>query len=126
MIKKLIILGATGSIGRNAVDVAAAHPSDFKVEALAARYSLEECQKLSSLLGARCYCGEDAAVRAVEENDANICLVSTVGLSGLKPTLLAIEKGMWELADRRFLQMEFLIDALGLDRGGIKSTKKSE
>lgn len=39
---------------------------------------------------------------------------------------LAIEKGMWELADRRFLQMEFLIDALGLDRGGIKSTKKSE
>lgn len=94
MIKKLIILGATGSIGRNAVDVAAAHPSDFKVEALAARSSLEECQKLSSLLGARCYCGEDAAVRAVEENDADICLVSTVGLSGLKPTLLAIEKGM--------------------------------
>lgn len=39
---------------------------------------------------------------------------------------LAIEKEMWELADRKFLQMEFLIDALGLDRNGIKSTKKSE
>ena len=31
---------------------------------------------------------------AVEENDADVCLVSTVGMSGLRPTVAAIEKGM--------------------------------
>lgn len=94
MMKKLIILGCTGSIGRNAIDVASAHPSDFKVVALAARSSREECDLYASRFGARAYCGEDSAVRAVEENDADICLIATVGLSGLKPALLAIEKGM--------------------------------
>ena len=53
--KKIIVLGATGSIGLNALDV---------------------------------------ATRAVGENDADICLVATVGLSGLAPTMAAIEKGM--------------------------------
>ena len=33
-------------------------------------------------------------VRAVEESDADVCLVATVGMSGLKPTIAAIEKGM--------------------------------
>jgi 1-deoxy-D-xylulose-5-phosphate reductoisomerase len=94
MMKKLIILGCTGSIGRNAIDVASAHPSDFKVVALASRSSREECELFASRFGARAYCGEDSAVRAVEENDADICLIATVGLSGLKPALLAIEKGM--------------------------------
>ena len=30
--KKIIILGATGSIGRNAIDVALSHPDEFKVD----------------------------------------------------------------------------------------------
>ena len=94
MAKKIIILGATGSIGRNAIDVALSHPDEFKVVALAVRNSREQCEELARELGAKPYCGEDAAVRAVEENDADICLVATVGMSGLKPTMAAIEKGM--------------------------------
>lgn len=92
--KKLIILGATGSIGMNAIDVVRTHPGEFKIVALSALRSREKCEALAKEFGALSYVGEDAAVRAVEENDADICLVSTVGVSGIKPTLIAIEKGM--------------------------------
>lgn len=92
--KKLVVLGATGSIGLNALDVVRTHPDDFKVVALAALRSREKCEALAAEFGTRAYVGEDAAVRAVEENDADICLVSTVGMSGIRPTLAAIAKGM--------------------------------
>ncbi len=78
----------------NAVDVVSTHPDAFSVVAVAAHRSRERCEAIAKELGAKCYVGEDAAVRAVEENDADICLVATVGMSGLKPTLAAIEKGM--------------------------------
>ena len=92
--KRLIILGATGSIGTSAVDVVRAHPGEFSVVALSALSSRDKAEALAAEFGARAYVGEDAALRAVEENDADICLVSTVGLSGLRPTVAAIEKGM--------------------------------
>ena len=94
MPKRLIILGATGSIGLNAIDVVRTHPEAFRIVALAVRHNRERAEALAAEFGARAYAGEDAALRAVEENDADICLVATVGLSGLRPTLAAIEKGM--------------------------------
>ena len=92
--KKIILLGATGSIGASAADVVRTHRDAFRVVAVTALRSREKCEALAREFGARAYVGEDAAVRAVEENDADVCLVATVGQSGLKPTLLAIEKGM--------------------------------
>lgn len=94
MPKKIIILGATGSIGLNAIDVVMSHRDEFCVTALAALRSKDKCEQLARSLGAKAYVGEDAALKAVEENDADICLVSTVGMSGLMPTLAAIDKGM--------------------------------
>ena len=94
MPKKLILLGATGSIGTSTVDVVRTHPDDFKIVAVSALHSKEKCEALAREFGAKAYVGEDAALRAVEENDADICLVATVGMSGLKPTVAAIEKGM--------------------------------
>ena len=92
--KKIIILGCTGSIGMNAIDVVMAHPNDFKVTAVAALKSKDKCEAFAAALGAKAYVGEDAAVSAVKENDADICLVATVGESGIAPTIAAIEKGM--------------------------------
>lgn len=92
--KRIIILGATGSIGMNAVDVIRSHRDEFSVSAVVAHMSREKCEELANEFGCRAYVGEDAALRAVEENDADICLVATVGMSGLKPTLAAIEKHM--------------------------------
>ena len=67
MTKKIIILGATGSIGESAIDVVLSHPDEFKVVALAARSSREKCQAYAEKLGAKAYLGEDSAIRAVEE-----------------------------------------------------------
>lgn len=92
--KRLILLGATGSIGTSAVDVVRTHPDDFRLVAVSALRSREACEALAREFGARDYVGEEAALRAVEENEADVCLVATVGASGLRPTLAAIEKGM--------------------------------
>ena len=94
MAKKVILLGATGSIGTSAVDVVRTHPDDFSIVAVSALRAREKCEALAREFGARAYVGEDAALRAVEENDADVCLVATVGMSGLRPTVAAIEKGM--------------------------------
>ncbi len=92
--KRIVLLGATGSVGTGACDVVRANPDAFKVVALAARANRAAADSLAHAFGARAYVGEDAALRAVEENDADIAFVATVGLSGLAPTLAAIEKGM--------------------------------
>ena len=92
--RRIILLGATGSIGTSAVDVVRAHREEFEIAAVASLRSKEKCEALAREFGARAYAGEDAAIRAVEENEADVCLVATVGLSGLKPTVAAIEKGM--------------------------------
>lgn len=92
--RRIIILGATGSIGMNAIDVVRTHRDAFQIAALAVLHSREKCEALAREFGAKAYVGEDAAIRAVEENDADVCLVATVGMSGLRPTLAAIEKDM--------------------------------
>ena len=90
--KRIILLGATGSVGTGACDVVRAHPDEFKVIALAARSNRAAAEFLAHEFGSRAYVGEDAALRAVEDNDADLVLVATVGLSGLAPTLAAIER----------------------------------
>ena len=92
--KRILILGATGSIGTSACDVVRTHPSDFCIAGLAVRSNRERAEALGREFGAPVFCGEDAAERAVAETDADLVLVSTVGLSGLAPTLAAIEKGI--------------------------------
>ena len=94
MSKRIIILGATGSIGTSTVDVVRSHRDDFTIVAVSAYSSKEKCEAIAREFGAKAYVGEDAAERAVEENEADICLVATVGMSGLKPTVAAIAKGM--------------------------------
>ena len=92
--KRIILLGATGSIGSSTVDVVRTHRDEFSIVAVSALRSREKCEEIAREFGARAYVGDDAALRAVEENDADICLVATVGTSGILPTLAAIEKGM--------------------------------
>jgi len=92
--KKVIILGATGSIGRSAIEVAMERPQDFRVVAASAAQSAQVCMDFAAKLGARAYVGEGSSLRAVEENEADVCLVATVGESGILPTMAAIKKGM--------------------------------
>ena len=121
MAKKLIILGVTGSIGMNAVDVVSSNPGLFDVVAVAALRSKSQCEAVASVLGARAYVGEDAALKAIEENDADICLLSTVGISGLTPALAAIEKGMdIALATKEVMVMAGELVVAAARRRGVK------
>ena len=121
MAKKLIILGVTGSIGMNAVDVVSSNPGLFDVVAVAALRSKSQCEAVASVLGARAYVGEDAALKAIEENDADICLLSTVGISGLAPALAAIEKGMdIALATKEVMVMAGELVVAAARRKGVK------
>lgn len=121
MAKKLIILGVTGSIGMNAVDVVSSNPGLFDVVAVAALRSKSQCEAVAAVLGARAYVGEDAALKAIEENDADICLLSTVGISGLAPALAAIEKGMdIALATKEVMVMAGELVVAAARRRGVK------
>ena len=93
-VKRIILLGATGSIGSSACDVIRAHPEAFRVAALAVRSSRERAEALGRAFGAPVFCGPDAALRAVAETEADLVLVATVGLSGLAPTLAARARGL--------------------------------
>lgn len=92
--KRILVLGATGSIGTSALDVIRTHPDDFRLAGLAVRSRAEEAARLGRDFNAPWFAGEDAAVRAVRETQADLVLVSTVGLSGLQPTLDAIDRGL--------------------------------
>ena len=92
--KRIALLGATGSIGKSACKVVREHLDDLRIVSIAARSSRAAAEGLAGEFGAKAYVGDDAAVRAVTEIDADVALVATVGLSGLVPTLAAIDRGM--------------------------------
>lgn len=114
--KKIVILGSTGSIGKNAVDVIATHPDELQAVALAANKNARTVLEQAKLLGVKTVAVADevaassiagecrdsgitllSGARALEEaactEGADTILVSTVGLSGLKPVVAAIEAG---------------------------------
>lgn len=91
--KRILLLGATGSIGSSACDVIRTHRNAFSVAGVAVRSNRDRAEALGREFGAPVFVGEDAAVRAVEETDADLVLVATVGLSGLLPTLAALARG---------------------------------
>ena len=112
--KRLIILGSTGSIGRQALEVVAALPGEFEIVGLGARQDVEAlaqqarryrpravalvdeaaAAKLKDTLppGVKVFTGPDALRRAASI-DGDIVLVAVVGIAGLLPTLDALRSG---------------------------------
>ncbi|MDR1861339.1 MAG: 1-deoxy-D-xylulose-5-phosphate reductoisomerase [Bacteroidales bacterium] len=116
MKKKIAILGSTGSIGVQTLDVVAQHPDCFEVELLTANNNIEllaaQARRFKPLTvvtanpdryGALCQllAGEDISVlagpqaldAAVRSSDAVLVVAALVGYAGLSPTLAAIESG---------------------------------
>jgi len=114
-VKRIAILGSTGSIGTQTLDVIARHPDRFQVECLAAgrnvdrllgqirqfRPSLvavrdrEAAEKLKPHVAAetRIVYGEEGLIEAAASTDADFVVTAVVGSVGLKPTVAAIEAG---------------------------------
>ena len=91
---RLAILGATGSVGRQALDVVAAHPDRLRVTALAARTRADELRRIAAALGVgRIATGDEDLVPLVTADDVDLVLVATPGIAGLRPTLAALAAG---------------------------------
>jgi len=107
---RVLILGSTGSIGTQALEVIAANPDRFEVVGLAAGGGSPEllarqraetgvtniavADPAAALhVGDVTYSGSDAATRLVENIQADVVLNALVGALGLEPTLAALASG---------------------------------
>jgi 1-deoxy-D-xylulose-5-phosphate reductoisomerase len=91
---RVAILGATGSIGQQALDVIAAHPGRLVVTALAARSRIDTLIALAMKLNVtRIATGDDDLVALATAEDVDLVLVATPGIAGLRPTLAALAAG---------------------------------
>lgn len=92
--RDVVILGSTGSVGTQALDVARANPDRFRVVGLTAGGSNPELfdRQVDEWRPAYSGLGEDASVEAAGL-DADVVLNGITGAVGLRPTLAALEAG---------------------------------
>jgi 1-deoxy-D-xylulose-5-phosphate reductoisomerase len=115
MTRSLTILGATGSVGSQALDLVARNPGRWQVEALTANSDAEGLAAAARASGARfAAVGDDKAYGALKDalfgsgiepaagaealceaarRPGDIVLTAIVGAAGLGPTLAAVERG---------------------------------
>ncbi|MDE6310528.1 MAG: 1-deoxy-D-xylulose-5-phosphate reductoisomerase [Muribaculaceae bacterium] len=115
-LKRLAILGATGSIGMQTLDIVRRYPELYRAEVLSAGSRVDELAALArefrpSLvviarrelegrlraalepLGIAVSSGPEALCAAAESPDVDMVVTATVGYSGLEPTVRAIRAG---------------------------------
>lgn len=92
--RRVIILGSTGSIGTQALDVIAANPERFEVVGLAVGSNRDEMQRQAERFGVtNVAVGHADAEELVRSIDADVVLNGITGSVGLGPTLAALETG---------------------------------
>ncbi|MBL7842124.1 MAG: 1-deoxy-D-xylulose-5-phosphate reductoisomerase [Cyclobacteriaceae bacterium] len=114
--KKIAVLGSTGSIGIQALDVIASHPDLLQAEVLTANHNAsllieqarkynpnavvianeslyEQVKQVLADTDVKVYAGENALCSVLQMDSIDIVLTALVGYSGLKPTISAIEAG---------------------------------
>jgi len=94
--KKVIVLGSTGSIGTQALEVIADNPERFELIGIAAGtnkdLALEQARKFG-LDESMIAFGSDQATQLAREVDADVVLNGITGSVGLGPTLATLESG---------------------------------
>lgn len=92
--RRVIIVGSTGSIGTQALDVIRANPDRFKVVALAAGKNEELLTEQAREFDVQhTGLGADVATRLIEDVDADVVVNGITGSIGLKPTLATLQTG---------------------------------
>jgi len=114
--RRIAILGSTGSIGTQALDVVRQHPDKFEVELLTANNSSEllirqaiefdannvvicneskyaEVAEALQPKGVKVFAGMDSVCDLISSNNIDMVLTALVGFSGLRPTIAAIKAG---------------------------------
>lgn len=125
--RRIALLGSTGSIGQQTLDVVRCFPDQFQIVALAARSNVallsqqvrefkpslvacfadaSEAEEKAHRLLPEALLGEQGLLAAATCPDADVVVVATSGLIGLKPTLAAIGAGkVIALANKETLVM---------------------
>jgi 1-deoxy-D-xylulose-5-phosphate reductoisomerase len=116
MPKKIALLGSTGSIGTQTLDVISRYPGEFSVEVLTAGSNIKllarqaiTYQPDSVVIGdqsyyqqlrealkdypVKVYAGEEAIEQVVRGSNIDLVVAAMVGYSGLKPAISAIRAG---------------------------------
>lgn len=114
--KRIAILGSTGSIGTQTLNVVRRHPDDFSVEVLCAGNNAElliqqalefdpntvviankalntQVQEALSTTDIKVFAGEESICDVMEMGSIDIVVAAIVGFAGLRPTMRAIEHG---------------------------------
>jgi len=116
MPERIALLGSTGSIGTQSLDIISRYPDKFVVEVLVAGNNIDLLTKQaktfqpdSVVIGnknlykqlkenlkhtsIKVYAGDDAIEQVVESSSIDVVIASIVGYSGLRPTVAAIKAG---------------------------------
>ncbi|MCX8528765.1 MAG: 1-deoxy-D-xylulose-5-phosphate reductoisomerase [Rhodoluna sp.] len=92
--RRVIILGSTGSIGTQALEVIAANSDRFEVVGLAAGSNTELLESQAHAFGVKkAVLGAEAATELVETTNADVVVNGITGSIGLAPTLAALRTG---------------------------------
>ena len=149
--RNVVVLGSTGSIGRNAVIELAEHCAQFRTIGLVARNSIallaeqaallnaetavttdfDKKAELASVLPASCRAdaGDDAMLELVTRPDVDVVLCAIVGTAGLRPVLAALACGKFvALASKELLCMagDIVMAAAKSSPGGMLIPVDSE
>ncbi len=127
--KRIVILGSTGSIGQNALSVVSAHPDQFEIVGLSANRSIKQLEsqilkfrpklvavadsfaaqklknRLNSATRTEILVGQDGIITLAKMTEADLVLEGMGGSIGLIPTLSAIKAGN----DLAFVNKEVLV-----------------
>ena len=92
--RRVIILGSTGSIGTQALEVIEANPDRFEVVGLAAGKNAELLAEQAAKFAVKhAVQGAEAATKLVEDLDADVVINGITGSIGLAPTLATLKSG---------------------------------
>jgi 1-deoxy-D-xylulose-5-phosphate reductoisomerase len=116
MLQKIALLGSTGSIGTQTLDIISRYPDQFKPEILTAGDNVDllisqakrfhpasvvisnkgHFKKLKESLkdtGIKVFAGNDEMEQVIAGSDVNVVVAAIVGYSGLRPVIAAIKTG---------------------------------
>ncbi|HHM23689.1 MAG TPA: 1-deoxy-D-xylulose-5-phosphate reductoisomerase [Bacteroidetes bacterium] len=141
--KRLVLLGASGSIGQNALDVISRHRDQFSLAAMSVHRRVDilagkiqefrpaavaitgepvdrDAVRLIRETGVRVYLGPEGLLEMLRETDFDLALNAIVGAAGLMPTVECIRKGRnVALANKESLVMAGEIVTRLADQQGV-------
>ena len=130
--KKVLVLGCTGSIGSNTLNICRAFPQKFSVCGITCNSKKEELEKLSKEFNCKCSLTSEDGIagieKLIEESEPDIVVNGIAGSAGLLPSKIVLDAGIdLALANKETVVMAWpLIKSLADTRNAKIITVDSE